>query len=91
MKKTLLLVVSLLLLLAGCRSHDAQYDLAACGSYGVPGMFCLDLKENSCEVLAKDPYGRVLFRYTAYSVITKKIETAVVICQKSSSSNVCFY
>lgn len=56
-------------------------------------MFYPDLKgsEASCEVVETDDYGRTLFLYSAPSVISDKVETVAVICQKNTKEGVFFY
>ena len=92
-KRILILLPLILLFLTGCKSRLQTIDLAICGSYGVPGMFCYELKggTNECEVLETDSQGRILFSYTTDSVITGEDETAIVICQAIDSKNVYFY
>ncbi len=67
--------------------------LKICGSYGVPGMFQPDVKggEAVCNVLETDSYGRILFEYTATSMISHKKETALVVCQKHDDNFVYYY
>ncbi|MBQ9148767.1 MAG: hypothetical protein IJX69_04285 [Oscillospiraceae bacterium] len=95
MKKKIAFLLSLLILVGfvGCQSRSQSLDLAICGSYGVPGMFCTDLKgeASTCNVLETDAQGRILFEFTNLSVITGKEETAIVICQKYDSEHVYFY
>ena len=81
------------LLFVSCKERAEVYDLAICGSYAVPGMFCSDLKGDavSCEVLDRDSYGRVLFTYKTESSITGLEEEAYVICQKYDANYVYFY
>lgn len=88
---TLLLIV--LLLLPGCQTRDETLDLAICGSYAVPGLFCYELKGGgfSCTVLETDRQGRILFSYTTQSIITGQEETAFVICQDTDLQYVYFY
>ena len=83
----------LLLLLTGCSSkHSENTILQISGSYSIPGMFQADLKENlPIEVLQKDSYGRILYSYSSYNVITETTEIAVAICQKSDDEFVYFY
>ena len=83
----------LMLLLSSCEKKINEHELALCGSYGVPGMFCYDLKgENySCSILEQDEYGRILYEYTTASVISGESETAIVICQKIDPDYVYFY
>lgn len=92
-KRIFVLLPMILLILTGCKSNSQQMDLAICGSYGVPGMFCHELKGGTyyCEILETDSQGRVLFSYTTHSVITDEDETAIVICQAIDSKNVYFY
>lgn len=80
-------------LLTSCTEKAEFYDLAVCGSYAVPGMFCNELKGGtvSCDVVEKDAYGRLLFAYTTYSNLTNREETAYVVCQKYDADYVYFY
>ena len=93
LRNVLIISLCILLLFSGCRTHNHIFDLVACGSYGVPGMWCYDLKGQSfqCEILETDPQGRVLYMYTTHSEITGQQETALVICQSSTSRRICFY
>ena len=88
-----LIIIALVLGTCGCSVNTKETNLAICGSFAVPGMFCANLKRstNGCEIIEEDSYGRILYSYTAYSVITDKKETAVLICQKLSSTDVYFY
>lgn len=92
MKKTILLLLLPFLLtcmFSGCTDVAANLPvsedlkLAACGSFAVPGMYCPDLKGGSftVKVLERDSHDRILYEYTAVSVITGQKETATVICQ----------
>ncbi len=88
-----MLLCSSIFLLTSCNVKSEFYDLAICGSYAVPGMYCDDLKGNSvsCDVIEKDLYGRILFKYETNSIITSQNEIAYVICQKYDSDYVYFY
>ena len=81
------------LFLTGCDLHSSSHNLVVCGSYGVPGMFCRDLRGGTydCEVLETDSYGRIMFSYTTESCITEKEESVTVICQVSDSEHVYYY
>lgn len=92
MKKTILLLLLPFLLagmFSGCTDVVANLPvsedqkLAACGSFAVPGLYCSDLKGGSftVKVLERDSHDRILYEYTAVSVITGQKETATVICQ----------
>lgn len=89
----LLLLIAPVFLLVACTQPDPMFHLAVCGSYGVPGMFCYELKGDtySCRIIEEDAEGRTLFEYTTRSVISGKEETAYVICQKQDSEYVYFY
>ena len=94
--KRLILVLLLCLtivLFASCSERSEFFDLAICGSYAVPGMYCDNLKGNSvsCTVIERDSYGRILFEYKTKSRITMQEEKAYVICQKYDSDYVYFY
>ena len=88
-----ILLLFVVLLLVGCTSNSQHLDLAICGSYAVPGMFCDELKGGSYaySVLETDRCGRILYTYTTQSVITGKDETVLVICQASDGKYVYFY
>ena len=88
-----LLLISILLSLAACSSTDVHIELAVCGSYAVPGMFCSDLKGGSfsCEIWEEDGQGRILYEYTTTNHISQKEETVLLICQKIDDSYVYFY
>ena len=89
----LLLLVSILFSLAACASTDIHLELALCGSYAVPGMFCSDLKGGSfsCEILEEDSQGRILYEYTTKNLISGNEDTALVICQKIDDESVFYY
>jgi hypothetical protein len=72
---------------------DIHLELALCGSYAVPGMFCADLKGgvSNTTVLEKDDYGRIMFTYSAPNMITQETGTALVICQQIDREYVYFY
>ena len=97
MKKMCATILSFFLvlnMLSSCTTKaDTHLELALCGSYAVPGMFCADLKGGTCVVtiLEEDNYGRMMFSYSAPNVITQKAETALVICQKINEDYVYFY
>ena len=72
--------------------HPENSVLQIAGSYSIPGMQDPDLKGSSqIEVLERDSYGRVLYSYSCYNVITEKDEVAIAICQKSDQDYVYFY
>ena len=85
--------ILLIILITGCTRISVDKELAACGSFAVPGMFCSDLKGGSfsCKVLERDTQGRILFSYETTSCITNNWEQAYVICQRSDPSAVYFY
>ena len=89
----ILFLVSVLLVLSGCSQQSKTINLAICGSYAVPGMFCQNLKGGSfqCEILETDSKGRILFTYATRNEITGRDEKAVVICQSIDDKNVYFY
>lgn len=80
-------------LLTSCSDHITPNQLAVCGSYCVPGLFCYDLKGSSytCNVSDQDAYGRILFEYTAKSVISGEDETVYIVCQKLRDGEVYYY
>lgn len=89
-----MLVLVLLTLLSSCKLGTSQnMELAVCGSYAVPGMFCYELKGGtySCEILEEDSQGRILFEYVAKDHISSTEKTAYVICQGIDSEYVYFY
>lgn len=91
---TILLLFLVLNMLSSCTmSADTHLELALCGSYAVPGMFCADLKGGTHDVtiLEEDDYGRIMFSYSAPNTITQKEETALVICQQINEDYVYFY
>lgn len=89
----IVLLVALLLVLTGCEKNPLYTNLRVCGSYGIPGMMCWEMKGNAseAEVLETDEHGRVLFTYTTKSIITGQKETATVIMQAADSEHVYFY
>ena len=97
MKKMLvkiLYIFIILIVLSSCTMNpDVHLELALCGSYAVPGMFCADLKGGTYEItiLEKDAYGRIFFSYSAPSAVTQETETALVICQSIDREYVYFY
>lgn len=86
-------LLMLIALLSGCGSTNKRDHLVACGSYAVPGMDCSDLKGNhyTCEMLEEDSYGRVLFSYEIYNVVSGKEENALIVCQLMNGEDVYFY
>ncbi|MBR6800898.1 MAG: hypothetical protein IKM61_04025 [Eubacteriaceae bacterium] len=92
-KITAFIVTSLICLFLFGHGKSAELEMKVCGSYAVTGMFCEDLKGNEykCKIMETDDYGRVLFSYSGYNIITGKDETATVICQKSGSGYVYYY
>ena len=95
MQKIIALATSIIitLLLGGCTGVSEDMQLAVCGSYAVPGMFCHDLKGGtfSCRVQERDNQGRILFLYEAQNIITDQTESVYVICQKLDANYVYFY
>ena len=91
--RTMVVCLLAVLVLSSCSEKHAKLDLAVCGSYGVPGMFCAELKGGnfSCEVLETDGQGRTLFSFSAQNLITGKVETAIVICQAYDAEYVYYY
>ena len=90
----ILLVFMILVMLSSCGiPANTNLELALCGSYAVPGMFCADLKGGTSQVvvLDKDDYGRIMFSYSAPNVTTQEVETALAICQKIDDEYVYFY
>ena len=102
MKKLISLLVLLPLLLgalSGCQEIISGLPLSednllsVCGSFAVPGLYCSDLKGGTytVNILERDEQGRILYEYTAKSLITGKQETALVICQQLENSAVWFF
>lgn len=97
MKKMCATILSFLLalnMLSSCTMKtDTRLELALCGSYAVPGMFCADLKggKHTVTILEEDDYGRILFSYSAPNAITQNKEEALVICQQINEDYVYFY
>lgn len=90
----LVLVFMILVMLSSCGTRaNANLELALCGSYAAPGMFCADLKGGTSQVavLEEDNYGRIMFSYSAPNVTTQKAETVLVMCQKIDDEYVYFY
>lgn len=79
--------------LASCGAVDQSLELAVCGSYGVPGMMCSDLKGGtfSCDIKETDSFGRILFAYETYNQIEQQLCTFLVICQHIDGNNVFYY
>ena len=92
-KVTLGLVLCFVILLTACTSTNVSLELALCGSYAVPGMYCSDLKGGSfsCNILEEDTEGRMLYEYTTENIISKTKETALVICQRIDSDFIYYY
>lgn len=87
-------ILIVLIVLSSCAMNPhVHLELALCGSYAVPGMFCADLKGGTYEItiLEKDAYGRIYFSYSAASAVTQETETALVICQSIDREYVYFY
>lgn len=95
MKKiaSIIILLSVLFLFSACNRQSEDLELAVCGSYGVPGMMCYDLKGQSfqLEVIERDPKGRILYSFTAYNSVTEKQETAYMICQAIDKNTVYYY
>ena len=92
--RIILLVFIIMVMLSSCSMNaNTQLELALCGSYAVPGMFCADLKGGTAQVsvLEEDDYGRIMFSYSAPNVTTQEKETVLVICQKIDDEYVYFY
>lgn len=91
--KIFVYILALLMFLSACAKKIDLHDLVTCGSYGVPGMLCRDLRGGtfSSKILEEDQYGRVLFEYTTKSCITNEKETSLVLCQMADSDYVYFY
>ena len=89
----LFLIIAMLFCLSCCTSMDKSINFAVCGSYGVPGMMCFDLKGDSfsCKIIETDSYNRTLFAYEAFNHIENVLKTYLVICQQATSKNVLFY
>ena len=83
----------LLLCVVSCGGVHLEADLAVCGVYSVPGMFCADLKGGSVSsnIIDEDLEGRILFDYSTFNIITGKKESAFVICQFRDGDYVYFY
>ena len=86
-------LAALLITLLGCGHVSQSMELAVCGSYGVPGMMCFDLKGDSytCEIKETDSFGRILFAYMAYNQLKQEKAMFWVICQRTSADSVFFY
>lgn len=96
MKKAMWPILQLMIivhLLSACGSAEPTDALVVCGSHGVPGMFCFDLKGSTyeCNILEEDSEGRTLYEYVAYSDITGQDESIVVICQHTDNRYVYYY
>lgn len=87
------LILIVACLFTSCNAGNQMNTLAVCASYGVPGMFCYDLKGDSysCKIVEEDSYGRILYEYTAFSIVTEQEETVFVICQRADSQYVYYY
>lgn len=90
---TVFVCLGILVTFVSCKDTVPRLEMAVCGSYGVPGMICYDLKGGKfdCEILEEDSHGRILYEYTTKNVITDKEETTLVICQMFDSEYVYFY
>lgn len=86
-------IMFLVISLACCGTVNQSLELAACGSYAVPGMMCHDLKGNTfaCEIKETDSYGRILFTYDTYNIIEEKNTKYYVICQRNESNRTFYY
>lgn len=92
MKRLLVLVLVVVLLLPSCKSeYPDHFALVTTTAFAVPCMFCSDLKQNICEVVEVDSYGRVLYSVTKNCVFLSEKETILVIMQKYDDKNVFFY
>ena len=95
MRRTFAVFFTLLLLisLVGCETVSQSLKLAVCGSYGVPGMMCFDLKGDSfsCEIKETDSYGRILFSYAAYNQFDQEDAVFLVVCQQTDAECVFYY
>ena len=91
--KIAVIILCILILCASCGDAHISLELALCGSYAVPGMFCDELKggTHTCTILEYDQQGRILFEYTTRNSITNKEETSLVICQAIDDEHVYFY
>jgi hypothetical protein len=93
MKKTWFVILFVALALTACTSGAKSHELAICGSYGVPGMFCPELKGGTyeCSIIDTDSQGRILYEYITQSVIAEEEVTAVVVCQMIDKDYVYYY
>lgn len=78
--KHIFLFLTLILFLSSCEKEINERELALCGSYGVPGMFCYDLKGGSysCNILEQDTYGRIMYEYSTTSAISNESENSLL-------------
>jgi len=69
------------------------YELVICGTFGVPGMYCRDLRGGTFSVqeLERDEQGRILYEFTALYLVTEQEETVLAVCQHYDSKYVYFY
>lgn len=90
---TFFIMVLCLSMFSGCSTKPPERAvLQIAGNYSMPGMSNHDLKGFSpIEVLERDSYGRILYSYSCYNIITEKDEIAIAICQKSDQDFVYFY
>ena len=93
MKKLCLVFWLVVMVLTACSNEIKAYELAICGSYGVPGMFCSELKGGTyeCSIIDTDSHGRIMYQYITQSVIAEEEVTAVVICQMIDADYVYYY
>ena len=73
--------------------HLENNVLQIVGNHSIPVMSNPNLRDSSSviEVLERDSYGRILYSYSYYNMITEKDEIAIAICQKSDRDYVYFY
>lgn len=92
-KKYAIVLLMAIVLLTGCKTDYRPHHLVTCGSHAVPGMYCFDLKGRSytCEELEEDSYGRVLYTYVTFNIVSEKEEKALIICQQMEGDYVYFY
>lgn len=91
---TFFIMVLCLSMFSGCspQPHLEDNVLQIAGNYSIPGMCNPDLKGvPPVEVLERDSYGRILYSYSCYNIVTGKDEVAIAICQKADNDFVYFY
>lgn len=95
-----LLILLLMTKIVSCCGYDPHFmewhneasALHICASYAVTGSFYPDVKGKVTEILEKDCYGRILFKYYCRSYLAgEQAEAAVVICQKYDNDYVYYY